>query len=338
MNIIYVEDEIREHPRVSEIIAKHPNSSVVPCDRYGEVFNVRNQNFRLQKLHPSLILAKKYGNLVLPTPPDYSIGTGKNMYFSHMLNCLYDCRYCFLQGMYRSANYVHFINGEDFKTAIRNEIDSADSTDFPICFFSGYDCDSLAMESLTGFAADFIPFFQSLDQSKAWLELRTKSVNIKPLLACEPTPNIITAFSLTPDSISKKVEHGTAPVAKRINSIRTLTEQGWNVGLRLDPLIKCPEFEPEYLELIEQIFDAVADPALVHSATVGPLRFPTAMYNRITDLYPEDPMLADLSLIENQETKRVSYDSSTELRQEDFVVEQLLRFLPENRIFRQEDS
>ena len=27
-------------------------------------------------------------------------------YFSHMLNCLYDCRYCFLQGM--SRNHCYF--------------------------------------------------------------------------------------------------------------------------------------------------------------------------------------------------------------------------------------
>ena len=281
-------------------------------------------------------MAKKHGKFVLPTPPDYSIGAAKNVYFSHMLNCLYDCRYCFLQGMYQSANYLHFVNAEDYQTAIIEE--TALTENGPTCFFSGYDCDSLGLESLTGFAAKFVPFFQMLDPEKAWLELRTKSVNIAPILALDPTPNIITAFSLTPDSVARKIEHGAAPIAKRINSIRSLTQQGWNVGLRLDPLISSENFEAEYRELIEQIFAAVADVELVHSVTVGPLRFPTAMYDKITKLYPEEPMLADFSLVENRETKRISYDAETESRQEDYVVQELLKFLPENRIFRQEDS
>ena len=336
MDTIYVEDEIRDHPRVLEILARYPKSSVVHCERYSEVFNVRAQNFRLQKKRPALILAKKHGKFVLPTPPDYSIGAAKNVYFSHMLNCLYDCRYCFLQGMYQSANYLHFVNAEDYQTAIIEE--TALTENGPTCFFSGYDCDSLGLESLTGFAAKFVPFFQMLDPEKAWLELRTKSVNIAPILALDPTPNIITAFSLTPDSVARKIEHGAAPIAKRINSIRSLTQQGWNVGLRLDPLISSENFEAEYRELIEQIFAAVADVELVHSVTVGPLRFPTAMYDKITKLYPEEPTLADFSLVENRETKRISYDAETESRQEDYVVQELLKFLPENRIFRQEDS
>ena len=36
--------------------------------------------------------------LVHPVPATYGIGGDENYYFSHMLNCLYDCRYCFLQG------------------------------------------------------------------------------------------------------------------------------------------------------------------------------------------------------------------------------------------------
>ena len=46
---------------------------------------------------------------VLKTPDNFTIGFKKNYYFSHMLNCIYDCKYCFLQGMYNSANYVLFI-------------------------------------------------------------------------------------------------------------------------------------------------------------------------------------------------------------------------------------
>ena len=103
----------------------------------------------MQKRRPALILAHKTGQRVLAAPVGYGIGGGHNFYFSHMLNCLYDCRYCFLQGMYRSAHMVVFINYEDFQTDISAHI--AESPDVPY-FFSGYDCDSLAMEGITSFS------------------------------------------------------------------------------------------------------------------------------------------------------------------------------------------
>ena len=65
-----------------------------------------------------------------------------------MQNCLYDCRYCFLQGMYNSAHYLWFVNYEDFKDEITQTASIGKEQKY---FFSGYDCDSLIFESLTGF-------------------------------------------------------------------------------------------------------------------------------------------------------------------------------------------
>ena len=113
---IYIEEEVRNWHRVQEIIQPFADMPKIICERYGEIFNNTNQNFRIQKKAPALILAKKYGNLVLPSPTGYGFEGGKSFYFSHMLNCIYDCRYCFLQGMYRSANYVLFVNYDDFES------------------------------------------------------------------------------------------------------------------------------------------------------------------------------------------------------------------------------
>ena len=114
MDTIYIEKQIRSLPRTEAILKRYPKARQVLIDRYTEVFNAPSQNFRVQKNNPALILAHKHGNRVIETPPGYHIGGENNYYFSHMLNCIYDCRYCFLQGMYRSANYVVFINYDDF--------------------------------------------------------------------------------------------------------------------------------------------------------------------------------------------------------------------------------
>ncbi|NOR68381.1 MAG: DNA photolyase, partial [Methylomarinum sp.] len=233
IHTLYIEENIRQHARTLEVCDRFPKARKVICERYGEVFNPKAQNFRLQKQQPALILAEKYKNFALPAPPGYNIGAKKNYYFSHMLNCLYDCRYCFLQGMYQSANYVFFVNFEDYQQEIQ-QICQASPND-PIHFFSGYDCDSLALEPMTGFAEQFLPFFA--DIPNAWLELRTKSTQIRSLLKTTPDPQTIVAFSLSPDEIATKVEDKAPTLARRLDALCKLQEQGWQIGLRFDPLI-----------------------------------------------------------------------------------------------------
>ncbi|GAG80876.1 unnamed protein product, partial [marine sediment metagenome] len=209
MKTIYIESNIRQHPRTLQLLERiGSRSEVIECDHYSEVFNPKGQNFRIQKQEPALIIAEKKGDLVLKTPEGFGIGGEQNYYFSHMLNCLYDCRYCFLQGMYQSANYVLFVNYEDFKDAIAK---TAKAHKQPVYFFSGYDCDSLAYEPMTQFVHEFIPFFAN--HENAILELRTKSTNIKPLLAHDVIPNCIIAFSFTPKNISIQVEHKVPKLA-----------------------------------------------------------------------------------------------------------------------------
>lgn len=327
MDTIYVESAVRKHPRAVATIERNPRATVIECDHYGEIFNLRSQNFRLQKKRPALILAEKRGRKVIPTPPDYSIGADRNFYFSHMLNCLYDCRYCFLQGMYRSAHYVHFLNYEDFETEI-DEIRSEKGG--KLCFFSGYDCDSLVFEKMTGFAERFIPFFA--ERPDSWLELRTKSLATSALERSEPVPNIVTAYTLTPDSIAREIEHGAPSFEHRLNRVRSLTQQGWIVGLRLDPLIPFPGFRKIYTEMIERVFREV-DSDKIHSVTLGPMRFPKAMYDRIVKLYPDDPLFA-LGGSEMRDGQ-MSYPEEIEKAMVDHVYESLTSHLPAEKIFRQ---
>jgi spore photoproduct lyase len=194
---IYIEEQIAQHPRTLELLARFPEATQIYCERYGEIFNRKAQSFRLQKKQPALILAEKHKGFVLPTPENYGIGAKENYYFSHMMNCLYDCRYCFLQGMYQSAHYVLFVNYEGFAKVIEDKIQKAEKE---IHFFSGYDCDSLALEPVTKFLDYFLPVFRA--NPDALLEIRTKSTQIRTLLNTEPLENCVLAWSFTPTEIS----------------------------------------------------------------------------------------------------------------------------------------
>ena len=287
MQTIYIEKAIINHPRTKAILEKvGKHASIITCEHYGEVFNPKSQNFRIQKQKPVLILAQKTGKLVLPTPEGFGIGGTNNYYFSHMLNCLYDCRYCFLQGMYPSANYVLFINYEDFMTAISNTLQPTTTHSY---FFSGYDGDSLAFDPISGFIDSFIPFFAKLPQ--ATLELRSKSANVSSLLKHSAIHNCIAAFSFTPQPISSATEHKVPPVKKRIQAMQKLANAGWQLGLRFDPLIYAENFTELYAALITAIFKDIAVDQ-IHSISFGPLRFPQKMYQKLVKLYPHDKLLA----------------------------------------------
>jgi spore photoproduct lyase len=322
---IYIEEAILQHPRVLDIVARFPQARKVTCGRYGEVFNPKAQNFRLQKQQPALILAEKYKNFTLPAPLGYGIGAQKNYYFSHMLNCLYDCRYCFLQGMYQSANYVLFVNYEDFQQDIRQLC--LGSSNENLHFFSGYDCDSLALEPVTGFAEQFLPFFATLPN--AWLELRTKSTQIRSLLNREPLPRCVVAFSLSPDEIAEKVEAKAPSVQRRLDALCKVQEQGWQIGLRFDPLIYQSGYQEQYRQLFEQVFSRI-DLNRLHSVSLGVFRLPENFFKKVHKLYPEEKLFAG-PLVSQQ--GMVSYKQELEHVMMRYCTEQILTYIPAAKFF-----
>lgn len=322
---IYIEESVREHERVHRLLERYPKAERVACERYGEVFNPSRQNFRLQKRNPALILASKGGQRALPTPQEYGLGADRHYYFSHMLNCLYDCRYCFLQGMYQSANYLLFVNYEDFQSDIRDIAGAApEETHF---FFSGYDCDSLAMENVTRFTDSFLPVFDELPN--AWLELRTKSVNIRPLLDRDPTPNTVAAFSLNPEPVVRAVEARTPPLDARMDAIGKLVEHGWKIGLRFDPLIHFDGSAEIYEQFFEKVFERIPSDS-IHSVTLGSFRSPKSVFKKMETLYPEEPLfMGNLRL----QKGRVAYEAAVERDLFERSRERILKHIDESRFF-----
>ena len=236
---IYIENQIRQHRRTHEILSKFKKKiDIVYCDHYGEIFNIKSQNFRIQKKKPALVLAKKEGKKLHDIPKSFSIGGEKNYYFSHMLNCIYDCEYCFLQGKHMSAHYLLFVNYEDFFIEIEKKIKQ--NCLEKSYFFSGYDCDSLAFDGVTNFVESFLPIFEK--NKNGILEIRTKSIQIQKILKHKPIDNCIIAFSFTQENVSKLIEHKVPSVKKRIDTMKKLAENGWKIGLRFDPIIPACNF------------------------------------------------------------------------------------------------
>ncbi len=325
MQFIYIENEIRNHPKTLSICARFPKASIIYCEHYAEIFNRKGQNFRLQKQNPTLILAKKHKNHVLPAPLGYGIGGRKNYYFSHMLNCLYDCRYCFLQGMYRSASYVIFINYDDFGRAITHTAQQHSTED--VWFFSGYDCDSLAYEPVTRFLETFLDLFQNLPNAQ--LELRTKSTQIRTLLAHQAITNCVVAFSFTPEECSTSLEHGVPSIDKRIEAMEKLQQNGWKLGLRFDPVIYHHDYMEQYKRLFTKIFSRISSYS-IHSVSLGAYRIPKVFHQNISALYPDEKLFA-VHMDEQQGMMYYAHESENDMLE--YCRDELMKYIPESLFF-----
>ena len=323
---IYVEEIIKNHPRTKFILNKFKKSRIILINKYGEIFNKRNQNFRIQKANPCIILAYKKDGFVLSAPEGFGIGSSKNFYFSHMYNCIYDCRYCFLQGMYSSANYVIFVNFEDFDIAIKNTIEK--NINSKLTFFSGYDCDSLALENVTGFAKHILSIFRTYPQIE--IEFRTKSIQKQPFLSLKPMQNVILAYSLMPELMSSSLDNKAPSISKRINVISELASKGWKIGLRFDPLIHGQNWKELYRELLENIYKNISLDCL-HSVSFGTLRFPKRMFKDIFKLYPNEPLFTSPLSLNN---KMISYDIEIEQEMTSYCKNISLRYINEDQIFK----
>ena len=317
---IYIENQIRQHHRTDEILSKFKKKiDVVYCDHYGEIFNIKSQNFRIQKKKPALVLAKKEGKKLHDIPKSFSIGGKKNYYFSHMLNCIYDCEYCFLQGKHMSAHYLLFINYEDFFIEIEKKIKQ--NRFEKSYFFSGYDCDSLAFDGITGFVESFLPIFER--NKNGILEIRTKSVKIQNILKYKPIDNCIIAFSFTPENISKLIEHKVPSVKKRIDSMKKLAEMGWKIGLRFDPIIPACNFAKIYETLFKNIASNIPKEN-IHSISFGMMRFPKKMLKKMIKEYPNKKII---SLNFKNNNGIYSYSEEVQKKLENIIVGKLKKYM-----------
>ena len=111
---IYLEKGAEEYSLTKLALDKFSKSKIIIIDHYKDFFNRSNQDFQVQKLSMNLILAKKSSPFLYPASEMVQeFGTPNVFYNTPILNCLYNCDYCFLQGMYNSGNMVLFVNEFD---------------------------------------------------------------------------------------------------------------------------------------------------------------------------------------------------------------------------------
>lgn len=244
---IYVEPGVEGYPVAQQVLAKFPNSVKVPISHYKDVFCRNHQGVAVQKESPSLILAVKKEPMVYPgAKVCQDFGNAHFYYASSMMNCYYDCEYCYLQGMYPSGHLVVFVNPEVTFDAVDKLLEQ-----HPVYLCIAYDTDLLGAERFTGLLHKWAEFTRS--RENLTVEVRTKSADIAVMEDVAPMKNMIFAWTLSPEEVVSQYEHGTPSVTQRLEAAKKAVDAGWNIRLCFDPMLHVSNFEEAYGNLFSQV-------------------------------------------------------------------------------------
>ncbi len=214
---------------------------------------------------PPFLERKRYSNFIHffdKTPP--GIVCPHFYILAHANGCPYQCDYCYLRLTLR-----HYPEPTVFTNTARLFQELRDwllFTEEPWVLNAGELSDSLAWDRETGLSNNLVSLFSN--QSRHKLLFVTKSAQVDTLLELEPSPQVIVSFSVNAPQVSRTYERGAPPSEARLEAASKLKSAGWEVRIRLDPLIPVEGWQDHYAEVIDMINRV--EPSVV---TLGSLRF-----------------------------------------------------------------
>jgi spore photoproduct lyase len=230
-------------------------------------------------------------------------------------NCNFWCEYCYLYLTFRTQPVsTHFINYEK----MFDEIIKFDRSKTPKSLRVlnlGELGDPLAVDYITGFAKQIIPFMPEHAPGTRLLFL-TKSDCVDDILHLDHGGQSIISFSVNTDTVFQKLEHRTASPEARLTAAAKAQKAGYEVRLRIDPVIFYSTWEEDYISLVDNIFEYVQPTRI----TIGEYRPSNGLANHISSRFPDSPLLKiNRSLV--KEGKKLRYPKNLRIKMFGTIIE-----------------
>jgi len=230
-------------------------------------------------------------------------------------NCNFWCEYCYLYLTFRTQPVsTHFINYEK----MYDEIVKFDRSRVPRSLRVlnlGELGDPLAVDYITGFAKEVIPFMPK-HASRTELLFLTKSDCVDQILGLDHGGQSIVSFSVNTDKVFEQLEHRTPSPESRLAAAQKAQEAGYEVRLRIDPVILYSTWEKDYVSLVDKIFEFV-EPTRI---TIGEYRPSNGLAKHISSRFPDSPLLrVNKSLV--KEGAKLRYPKTQRIRMFKTIIE-----------------
>jgi spore photoproduct lyase len=213
-----------------------------------------------------------------PTPQQPSDVVCPHFYELKWANgCNFNCAWCYLNGTYR------FLKGGK-KPRLKNIDKVMEHLSLFLTEIKGnYLLNSGELSDSLLFENDGAPLTQKIiprimEQDRHKLLILTKSTLVKNLLEMNAQSHVITSFSLNSFKVAETWEKAPK-VIERIKAAKLLYDVGYEVRIRIDPMVPIPNWKQSYLSLVRKIFDNF-EPERI---TLGSLRGLSSTINNSKD-------------------------------------------------------
>ena len=324
---IYVETDAVGYPITDLVLEKFKKSEIIYIEHYKDIFNRSGQDFQSQKASMKLILSKKKKQFLYPVSEMIQEHTTPHYFYTTpMVNCLYNCDYCFLQGMYQSGNLVVYVNDEDFMKEIDKQLNRLKHSSNQMYVSISYNTDLMAMERIIPLTSRWIHYASERDNLN--MEIRTKSAILQPFKTIEPSNNVILSWTLSPEKICEGYEKNAPPLKSRLTAVKTAIKNGWRVRLCFDPIIIIDNYKEIYGKFINEVFNDI-DSSKLDDVTIGVFRMNKDYFNRIRRREPKSDIF-----FQNYITEDNTVMPEHRLRTDavNFIEKNLSEFIPKTKI------
>ena len=309
---IYIEKESLSSESAKRVFEIFPENHIHIITDKSELKNISNMNAeQFNKSKRNLLLCSFKGKF-FKRCPGARPGLICCNYFVLNLgqHCEMDCSYCYLQSLINFPFVTIYTNIGDALDELSKI--ALEMKDHKLRIGTGEITDSLSLDDISLHSIQLLDYFT---QYPNWtLEFKTKSANIKNFVNRKHPGNIIVSWSLNPQYIIKKEEHGTASLSERLNSARLCRDKGFPIAFHLDPVIYHKEWKDNYSDMIKQITH-LFQPIEVSHISLGALRFQPQQRHLMRERFGMKSLITSGEYFKNKDGK-LRYDSL--LRQEMF--------------------
>ena len=263
---IFIDEQVKDSPVVADFQSLLGITGRVISDP-GQVFQVVSHAIDpIQKGKEVLYLTRNKGAFIRECPGTRSyICCGYKILHIGTF-CTMDCSYCILQAYFHPPLLQFFVNHEDMVRELSMEFSK------PVIsrIGTGEFTDSMIWEYGTSLSALLVPLFGA--QTRAVLELKTKTTDIQRLKHLSHNRKTICAWSLNTERIIREQERNTASLNARLRAAETCQSWGYPLAFHFDPVVLYEGCEEEYRAVIQKLFAQVSEDNIVW-ISIGTFRF-----------------------------------------------------------------
>ncbi len=190
-----------------------------------------------------VLVKENKGNFIKRFTVNPNYVSGCNFQIDIAEGCPYDCAYCFLKHFLRSDDLIYYSNIPKLK----DELNKNPSDYFNMSVLS----DGSSLYKKPQILKELFSVLNNFPNKH--FEIRFKNEAVLHILEYNPPKNIVFTSTITPEPINEFLERGTSNVFNRLEALRIFRQEGYEIGMILDPIIIYDKYLNDYEKIAAYI-------------------------------------------------------------------------------------